>query len=69
MRRREQREHIFKLLFMTHFNSQEEMPDQLSLYFESLEELEEKDQTYMKEKYESILEHVAEIDEMLNEYC
>lgn len=68
MRRREQREHIFKLLFMTHFNSQEEMPDQLSLYFESLEELEEKDQTYMKEKYESILEHVAEIDEMLNEY-
>ena len=68
MRRREQREHIFKLLFMTHFNSQEEMPDQLSLYFESLEELEEKDQTYMKEKYENILEHVAEIDEMLNEY-
>ena len=68
MRRREQREHIFKLLFMTHFNSQEEMSDQLALYFESLEELEEKDQTYMKEKYESILEHVAEIDEMLNEY-
>ena len=68
MRRREQREHIFKLLFMTHFNSQEEMPDQLSLYFESLEELGEKDQTYMKEKYENILEHVAEIDEMLNEY-
>ena len=68
MRRREQREHIFKLLFMTHFNSQEEMPDQLAFYFESLEELEEKDQTYMKEKYENILGHVEEIDELLNEY-
>lgn len=68
MRRREQREHIFKLLFMTHFNSQEEMPDQLSFYFESLEELEEKDQLYMREKYEKILGHIEEIDEMLNEY-
>ncbi len=34
MRRREQREHIFKLLFMTEFNSQEEMTEQLSLYFD-----------------------------------
>ena len=33
MRRREQREHIFKLLFMTEFNSEEEMSEQLSLYF------------------------------------
>lgn len=68
MRRREQREHIFKLLFMTHFNSQEEMSEQLAFYFESLEELEEKDETYMREKYEKILEHLNEIDEMLNEY-
>ena len=41
MRRREQREHIFKLLFMTEFNSEEEMSEQLSLYFDSLEELSE----------------------------
>lgn len=68
MRRREQREHIFKLLFMTHFNSQEEMSEQLAFYFESLEELEEKDETYMREKYEKILEHLNGIDEMLNEY-
>ena len=44
MRRREQREHIFKLLFMTEFNSEEEMNEQLALYFDSLEELAEKDQ-------------------------
>ena len=67
MRRREQREHIFKLLFMTEFNSEEEMNEQLSLYFDSLEELAEKDQEYMREKYNHVLEHLDEIDVLLNE--
>ncbi len=44
MRRSEQREHIFKLLFMTEFNSEDEMSEQLSMYFDTLGELEEKDQ-------------------------
>ena len=65
MRRREQREHIFKLLFMTEFNSEEEMNEQLSLYFDSLEELAEKDQEYMREKYNHVLEHLDEIDALL----
>ena len=42
MRRSEQREHIFKLLFMTQFNSEKEMTEQVSLYFEGLEEPDEK---------------------------
>ena len=67
MRRREQREHIFKLLFMTEFNSEEEMNEQLSLYFDSLEELAEKDQEYMREKYNHVLEHLEDIDRQLNE--
>ena len=67
MRRREQREHIFKLLFMTEFNSEEEMNEQLSLYFDSLEELAEKDQEYMREKYNHVLERLDEIDALLNE--
>ena len=67
MRRREQREHIFKLLFMTEFNSEEEMSEQLSLYFDSLEELSEKDQEYMRAKYNHVLEHRGEIDTILNE--
>lgn len=46
MRRREQREHVFKLMFMTEFNSEEEMTEQLSLYFEGLGELSEQDQEY-----------------------
>ena len=36
MRRSEQREHIFKLLFMTQFNSENEMSDQESMYFDTL---------------------------------
>lgn len=66
MRRREQREHIFKLLFMTEFNSQEEMTEQVPLYFDGLEELEDKDKDYMGVKYAHVLEHLGEIDEMLD---
>ncbi len=68
MGRREQREHIFKLLFMSQFNPQEEMPEQISLYFDSLKDLKEEDQAYMEEKYQHVLEHLQEIDRMLNEY-
>lgn len=68
MGRREQREHIFKLLFMAQFNSVEEMPEQLSLYFESVTQLDENDQIYMEDKYRHVLEHLEEIDGLLNEY-
>lgn len=67
MRRREQREHIFKLLFMSEFNSEEEMDEQLAVYFDSLEEAEAKDTEYMSEKYRNVLAHLSEIDELLNE--
>ena len=67
MRRIEMREHIFKLLFMTEFNTQQEMPEQLSLYFENQEELAQEDQETMKEKYHHVLEHLGEIDRLLNE--
>ena len=68
MRRREQREHIFKLLFMTQFNTETEMSQQLSMYFEGLGELEEKDQEAMQAKYSHILEHLDEIDQVLNDF-
>lgn len=66
MKRREMREHIFKLLFMGEFNTADEMPEQSSLYFENLEELSPQEEEYMRGKYEKILEHVEEIDELLN---
>ena len=68
MRRSELREHVFKLLFMLQFHPEEEMPPQLAHYFDGLPDLEEKDQAYMEEKYNHILEHLTEIDAILNEY-
>ena len=66
MRRSEQRKY-FKLLFMTQFNSENEM-DQLSLYFDTLGELGRKDQEAIQNKYHHILEHLDEIDTDPNEY-
>lgn len=66
MGRREMREHIFKLLFLSEFNPSEEMPDQIRMYFESLEELAPISEAYMQNKYEKILEHLDEIDGTLN---
>lgn len=66
MGRREMREHIFKLLFLREFNPSEEMPDQIRMYFEFLEELAPISEAYMQNKYEKILEHLDEIDGTLN---
>ena len=52
---------------MTEFNSEEEMSEQLSLYFDTLEELSEKDQEYMSRKYRHVLEKLDEIDALLTE--
>lgn len=67
MGRREMREHIFKLLFLREFNPSEEMPEQIRMYFESLEELTPMNEVYMQDKYGKILEHLVEIDEVLNQ--
>lgn len=65
MTRREQREHIFKLLFFVEFHPDEELPQQLALYFEELGEVREKDQSYIQEKYEHVKELLPQIDEAL----
>ena len=67
MKRRELREHIFKLLFLREFNEESEMPAQLALYFEGLESLKKEEQTYMEEKYQLVCGRLEEIDAMLNE--
>ena len=62
MKRREMREHIFKLLFMGEFNTVEEMPEQSSLYFETLEELSPQEEEYMRGKYEKVLDRMSKVD-------
>ena len=67
MGRREIRESIFQLLFMTEFNDNQEMAEQKQLYLETIEDIQEKDQSYIQEKYEKIREKLPEIDAALNE--
>ena len=66
MTRRELREHIFKLLFLSEFSKEEELPEQLSLYFDGLVELHRDDQDYMEKKYSLVREMLPEIDAALN---
>lgn len=67
MKRRELREHIFELLFRIEFNSSEEMPEQMQLFFDGLDELGEQDQSYMEEKYGHIVEKLPELDRRIEE--
>ncbi len=67
MSRREIREQIFKILFRVEFNDPEEMPEQLRLFFEQEEEVEEKERKEIEEKYEKIAAKLEVIDGMLNE--
>lgn len=67
MSRSELREQLFKLLFRIEFNKVEEMEEQKGLFFEDEENLaEEKDRKYIGNKFDSIMEKLAEIDEMIN---
>ena len=67
MGRREQRESIFQLLFMTEFNDGEAMNEQQTLYLEGIEELKEKDRKYIQEKFQKINKNIPVLDERLNE--
>ena len=70
MKRREQREQIFALLFRVEFNTPEEMDEQVSMYVDEMKEVEplsEKDVEYIIGKYKKILERIEEIDGILNE--
>lgn len=70
MKRREQRECIFQLLFRVEFNRQEEMSEQEDMYMDDIKEeqaVQEQDETYILEKYRKIVEKLPQIDAMLEE--
>ncbi len=70
------REHLFKLLFRIEFNSPEDMPDQVRLFFEDSiaddedasvgANIPEKDAEYIRGKYNRILENLTEIDSKID---
>lgn len=67
MSRREQREQIFKILFGVEFHSVDELEEQIGLYMEDLGDIRKKDADYMTGKVRSIVEHMDEIDGMINQ--
>jgi N utilization substance protein B len=67
MVRTELREHVFKMLFQVEFNRPDEMPEHMRLYFESLEHATERDQEYIRTKYEKVIPRIPEIDTLINE--
>lgn len=67
MTRREEREHIFKLLFLIEFYKEDELEQQESMYFENLSDAKEKDRASIRKKYENIRENLGQIDEQITE--
>ena len=68
MGRHEQREQLFKLLFRVEFNSPEDMPEQMKLFFQDDEiEYTEKAMNAISEKYRKIQDKLPEIDKLLDE--
>ena len=68
MKRTEARDHIFKMVFGLEFNTADEMPQQLEMYFDQLEEAKEKDREYIQKKAQAVAEHIEEIDRLINEH-
>ena len=68
MKRTEQREHIFKMLFGVEFNESEDQKELTALYLEQIEEAKEKDLEYIRTKAQNIMGKIDEIDAMINEH-
>ena len=73
MNKREERDHKFKLLFFTQFNTGQDIPEQLARYFESpdyedgdgvvhIENLSEEDQQRLEAEVEKITAKLPELD-------
>lgn len=67
MSRREIREKIFKLLFRTEFYEEGDLAEQSLLFFEELGQEENQDTAYIRDKFEQIVSHIEEIDDMVNQ--
>ncbi len=67
MTRRNLRIQIFKLLFRVEFNSPEDMPEQVRLFFDADESVDPEAQEEIQKKYEAIVDKIDELDQMINE--
>ncbi|WP_418372685.1 transcription antitermination factor NusB [Agathobacter sp.] len=67
MTRSKIRENVFKMLFRAEFHDADDMKEQLDLFDEELENPSESELFYINSKSKGILEHIDEIDDLINE--
>jgi len=67
MKRSEQREHIFKMIFCIDYYSEDELSEQMDLYIESITEMPESINRYIRDKANSIIAEQEVIDKTLSE--
>lgn len=67
MTRRELREQVFLMLFRVEFHTEEELEEQMELFFEDESTAMGKDLDYIKDKFFNIREKLPEIDASINE--
>lgn len=71
MKRRELREHTFKLVFMKEFYAPELLEEEMKLYLDSEELVDytDEEKVRIKERAEQVLEKAEEADELINQYA
>lgn len=65
MTRRESREHIFRMLFHKEFHEEQELPEQISLYLDRIENSTTKDCNYLETRLWSVMDKISEIDALI----
>ena len=69
MTRRKLRETIFLLLFRLEFNTPEELWEQVDDYFSDRQEIEETDETYIRDKLKAVITGISGYDAKIMEIC
>lgn len=67
MKRSEQREHIFKMIFRIDFYPPEEIAEQIDLYLQNLADVSEAEITYMQNKANDIIANHETIDDLVTD--
>lgn len=67
MNRRQQREHIFKLIFSYAFDVKEDFAEHMTYYLDEIETDHQESLEYIKEKALKIVESMDDIDRRINE--
>ena len=68
MGRHEQREQIFRLLFQVEFHAPEDMPKQMRLFLEDIEEVKtQQEADLIEEKCQAVREKIPEIDKLIDD--